>query len=225
MAKHKCKLVRVCADEVVIKRAHLREDIREAKAGIRKDEHELGLRGLSGSPEQHSAAIMRSAEGVYDYTKAVSAYEAHGDCTKAVLYGFDLSRNVGIYENEVKWAGERPDSALVLGAENTLAAVVRKCSPRKANGLSGEVVAGRSPVDTVLDTARMYDSMARASLRFARQLRAAGDWRKAEAELKVYERLKKAAEEELEDAMLLESGASIDTIEARKRAYRIANGL
>lgn len=46
MAKRKCKMVRVCSDDIVVKRAHLREDIREAKAGIARDERELGLRGL-----------------------------------------------------------------------------------------------------------------------------------------------------------------------------------
>lgn len=113
MAKKKCALKRVCSDEVVIKRA-----------------------GFAGSPEQHSAAIMRAAEGVYEYTKAVGAYEAHGDCAKAVQYGFNLSRNVGIYENEVKWEGTRPDAALMLAAENTLASVMKKCAPRRSGGLS-----------------------------------------------------------------------------------------
>jgi hypothetical protein len=96
--------------------------------------------------------------------------------------------------------------------------------PALAGALRGEVVQGRSPVDIALDTARTYDSMARATLNYARQLRRAGH-PGADAEFMNYARLKKAAEEELEDAMLLESGASIDTINAHKRAYRVANRL
>lgn len=40
--KMKCKLVRLCPDEVIVKKAHLREDIHEARVGIQRDERALG---------------------------------------------------------------------------------------------------------------------------------------------------------------------------------------
>lgn len=71
----KCKMVRVCSDDIVVKRAHLREDIREAKAGIARDERELGLRGLGQIPQVEVRESYRDYGHTYRFVFTVLGAE------------------------------------------------------------------------------------------------------------------------------------------------------